>query len=929
MSSYVQKDRAAQEVFSREQSDLAGFLATLDFDLDDFQLKACRIVERDRSILVAAPTGAGKTLVGEYAIFLALHRGKKVFYTTPIKALSNQKYHDLVDRYGQEQVGLLTGDSSINPEAAIVVMTTEVLRNMLYADSPALLNLAWVIMDEVHYLADRFRGAVWEEVIIHLPEHINIVALSATISNAEEFGAWLDTVRGQTDVIVSEVRPVPLWQHMLVGKQLYDLFADCPPNQEPPINKSLLTAVAGGTNRARHSPYRRKRSGREHARQISGASRAHPKQGAGTTVARPALVTRLDRAALLPAIYFIFSRAGCDAAVLQCLDANLRLTTPTERSHIQEYIQQATLGLEAKDLSVLGFYEWREGLLRGIAAHHAGLLPTFKEIVEELFSRGLVKIVFATETLALGINMPARSVVLEKMTKFNGQSHVDITAGEYTQLTGRAGRRGIDVEGHAVVVWRPGLEPEYVAGLAAKRSYPLNSSFRPTYNMSANLVAQFGVEHTKKILESSFAQFQADKSVVGLAQRVRKNENALRGYAQSMDCHLGDFTAYTQLTRRLAELEKKAGKRHRRLELSQALASLQQLRAGDIIDIPAGKYRGLALVLSSSEHQQEPRPAILTAAAQLRRLTLQDLEGPILPLSYVKVPKKFQAKTPKDRRDMAARMRQAVRDHRPARRRARNFSLPQKDFYGKEEISNIRKKIQEHPCHACAELEDHNRWAARWWKLKGETDGLRRQIDRRTNTIAQVFERICSLLTSYGYLAQDSEGKVELTARGQGLRKIYGEKDLLLSLCLEQNLLAGADPAAAAAIVSAVVYQPKRAEGLLDLNPYPHARVEAALAVIINQWRQLCAAELDLKLTATAAPDLGMVWPIYRWARGCSLAQALEDSELAAGDFVRWVKQVIDALEQISHAAHDRADLITLCQAATGLLRRGVVSSQI
>ena len=469
------------------------FLLTFDFEFDPFQVSACHAVEDGKGVLVAAPTGAGKTVVGEFAAFFALQAGKKCFYTTPIKALSNQKYSEFVAKFGEDRVGLLTGDTSINGEADILVMTTEVLRNMLYAGSNTLTNLGCVVMDEVHYLADKFRGAVWEEVLIHLMESVQVISLSATVSNAEEFGEWLGEVRGETEVIVSEIRPIPLFQHVLIGNRLMDLF-DQPGKINPEIlqreREAIRRSSLGRSNRGRF---------------------AEPSD----RMSRADIIEKLQRENLLPAITFIFSRVGCDAAVKQCLHAGLRLTSPEERVEIRQTALRYTQNIAEEDLEVLGFQEWLTALERGIAAHHAGLLPSFKGAVEDLFQRGLVKAVFATETLALGINMPARTVVLEKLIKFNGEAHVPITPGEYTQLTGRAGRRGIDIEGNAVIQWSPTVDSASAAGLASTRTYPLRSSFSPTYNMSINLIARFGRETARRSLESSFAQFQADRAVVG------------------------------------------------------------------------------------------------------------------------------------------------------------------------------------------------------------------------------------------------------------------------------------------------------------------------------------------------------------------------------------------------------------------------------
>ena len=421
-------------------------------------------------MLVCAPTGSGKTIVGEFAVSLALSRGTKCFYTTPIKALSNQKYHDLVAEHGEDAVGLLTGDVSINGSAEVVVMTTEVLRNMIYAESPQLALLSHVVMDEIHYLADRDRGAVWEEVILNLDDSVSVIGLSATVSNSEEFGEWLATVRGDTAVIVSEHRPVPLSQYMMVGRKVFPLFE---PGTDGRVNRDLEYAIerieSGRAEEGRRDfeegrGFRSRAAGRRSGRERP-VDRTKP-------VGRPEVVSALQGRDMLPAIVFIFSRAGCDGALFQCLRSRKELTTPEEQERIAEIVDKGIKGIPDEDLQVLNYRQLRTAWMRGFASHHAGLLPAFKHIVEELFVQGLVRVVFATETLALGINMPARTVVLEKLVKFNGEAHVDLTPGQYTQLTGRAGRRGIDPIGNAVVQWAPAMDPREVAGLASTRTYP-------------------------------------------------------------------------------------------------------------------------------------------------------------------------------------------------------------------------------------------------------------------------------------------------------------------------------------------------------------------------------------------------------------------------------------------------------------------------
>ncbi|GAA4729998.1 DEAD/DEAH box helicase [Pedococcus ginsenosidimutans] len=940
MATPAERFAASAERSARRSPRLAEFSAGLDFPLDDFQEQSCRAVEAGKGVLVAAPTGAGKTIVGEFAVHLALATGRKAFYTTPIKALSNQKYLDLVRRHGSSNVGLLTGDSSVNGEAPVVVMTTEVLRNMMYAGSPTLRGLGFVVMDEVHYLADRFRGAVWEEVIIHLPEDVQVVSLSATVSNAEEFGAWLAEVRGNHEVIVSEHRPVPLWQHMMVGQGLYDLFVDeaaAPTTgaDATKVNPELLQAIRTTEQRGRWDdggrggrgsgrlPHRGHGAPRGPGGGPGGRGMARGGGGGGGRPgggpSRSEVVMRLDRDGLLPAITFIFSRAGCEGAVSQLLRDGVHLIPEAEGERIRRTVEERIQGLAEEDLGVLGYWDFVEGLTRGFAAHHAGMLPTFREIVEELFTAGRIRAVFATETLALGINMPARTVVLEKLVKFNGETHADVTPAEYTQLTGRAGRRGIDVEGHALVLWNRGLDPLAVAGLASTRTYPLRSSFRPTYNMAVNLVAQVGRETAREILETSFAQFQADRAVVGIARAVRRNEEGLEGYAEGMECHLGDFAEYAGIRQEIARLEKDGARARSASKRAEAAVSLEALRIGDVIKIPAGRRAGYAVVVqpSRSFRGEAPAPTVVTEDRQLRKLTLVDVPVPVEAVTQVKVPPHFNAKSPKARRDLATSLRIAV-PHDPPPKRPRTAPAPGED----ERIAELRRRLKAHPCHQCPDREDHARWAERWWRLKRETVGLQRKVEGRTNSVARTFDRICELLAEMGYLSADG---TEVTPQGENLRRLYTEKDLLAAECLRLGLWKRLDPAGLASVVSALVHEPRRDEA--DPSPrMPGDDVAEAVTEMQRLWSAIEDRERDLGLPLTGDPDGGMAWMMHRWASGQKLDHVLRGQDMAAGDFVRRCKQVVDLLGQIADASPE-PQLATTARRAIDAVMRGVVAA--
>ena len=868
------------------------------FQLDPFQIQACTALEKGSGVLVAAPTGSGKTVVGEFAVHLALDEGVKCFYTTPIKALSNQKFAELTERYGADKVGLLTGDNSINGEAPIVVMTTEVLRNMLYAGSSTIESLGYVVMDEVHYLADRSRGAVWEEVIIHLPTSVTVIALSATVSNAEEFGAWLSTVRGKTEIIVEEHRPVPLWQHVMAGHHLYDLFVD-----ENTINAELLALARRSHHRG--PPGRGGRNGR----------RGRGRRRDSLTPWRSEVVEKLDTENLLPCIYFLFSRAGCDDAVEQCLRAGLRLTTSGERETIRSVVSAGTMAIADEDLAALGYVDWADALERGIAAHHAGMLPAFKEIVEDLFQRGLIKVVFATETLALGINMPARSVVLERLVKWNGEAHVDLTAGEYTQLTGRAGRRGIDVEGHAVVVWSDELDPEVLAGLASTRTYPLRSSFQASYNMAINLVGQMGRARAREVLETSFAQFQADQSVVGLSAEVRKLKEAQAGYSESMTCHLGDFSEYAALREEITQKEKNAGRIASAQRKSSAEECLARMRPGDVFVIPRGKRSGPAVVIASADRPHDPRPQVLTHERQVRRVSTVDVPTAVPTLGRVKVPKNFSAKDASMRRDLA---RKAVSVAEDA-----DLDVPVRtSTNNNDEVSELRARLRAHPCHGCQDREAHARWAERYFRAQRQISDLERRIATRTHSIARQFDRVCETLVDLGYLEGQGDD-LQITESGRMLGGLYSESDLLIAQCLKADDWNNLQPHELAAVVACVVYQSRRSEG--DIRPaVPGGPIETAVDELFRTWAKLSDVERAHKLNPGPEPDAGLAWAIYRWAKGASLLTILTSNDVSAGDFVRWTRQVIDVLGQIQQAATDPA-LRDIADRAASAIDRGVV----
>jgi ATP-dependent RNA helicase HelY len=874
------------------------FAARYPFELDDFQIEAIEALDSGESVLVAAPTGSGKTVVAEFAVERALDLGSKAFYTTPLKALSNQKFGDLVARYGAAKVGLLTGDNSINSEAPVVVMTTEVLRNMLYEKSPTLLGLSCVVLDEVHYLQDPYRGAVWEEVLIHLPLSVPVVCLSATISNAEEFGEWIGTLRGPTRVVIEERRPVPLEHHYLIGHELHPMHAQ---QDGEAIPNPYIVSL--DQQEVRYHTYYRRSSGAAQHQRIP-----RPREGHRRVYVprREEVVEVLAQNEMLPAIYFVFSRAGCDRSVEWLMDAGIRLTTREEADRIREFADMRVAWMAEEDLETLGFYEFREALSAGIAAHHAGMLPVFKETVEELFKAGEVKVVFATETLSLGINMPAKTVVIEDLWKFSGERHELLTPGEYTQLTGRAGRRGIDEIGHAVVVFQRQVPFERVASLASTRTYELSSSFRPSYNMAVNLVRNYTREQAHRLLNSSFAQFLADRGVVAMEREIERDTADLAGYREQMHCHLGDFAEYWRLREKAEQIREEARKGRERVRTDAVRHALAALRPGEVIFVPRARRRGLAVVLSS----REGRPTVLAQDRKFFRLSVRDFEEPPIVLTKIPLPRSGSARSARFRRDLAARL--VALDVRPAKQRRDRL-----DARAQREAARLEELASRHPCHACPDRSTHERWAGRASQIEQRLRGIERRVKTRTETLARQFERVLGVLEELGYVRDFA-----ILPKGDVLSRIYGEGDILVAEALGEGLVTGLSPAETAALVSTVVYESR--ERVPRHADMPTADTAERYQRLDRLWRRIRRSEDSHHVELCRELEAGFATPVFQWSEGKPLQDVLAETGLAPGDFVRNCKQLLDLLRQIEEVASART--AELAHQAIESVNRGVVS---
>ena len=869
-----------------DRAELTGQYA---FPLDGFQLRAIDAIDEGKSVLVAAPTGSGKTVVAEYAIEAARRAGKRAFYTAPIKALSNQKFHDLVARYGADEVGLLNGDNTINGDAPVVVMTTEVLRNMIYARNAGLADLAFVVLDEVHFLQDTYRGPVWEEVIIHLPAPVRLVCLSATVSNADELTEWISTVRGPTAAIVEDRRPVHLENLYFLGDKTHDRMHLLPVlvNGRPNQDALRLDGEAARAGRQRSAKGKQTRARRRLV-----------------TPSRLDVVDMLEEHEMLPAIVFVFSRNQCDDAARTCLAAGLRLTTGEERDRIREIVDARLGSIEPADLAVLGYGQFLAQLEAGIAAHHAGMVPPFKEVVEACFAQGLIKVVFATETLAVGINMPARAVVIEKLTKFTGDHHALLTPGEYTQLTGRAGRRGIDERGHAVVLWSPFVPFDQVAALAASRSFHLNSAFRTTYNMAANLVRSYTSEHAHHLLNLSFAQYQADRDVVRLEARLERRQRHLRDLTELAISPYGDLDEYRALLRGAEERTPRPASigRDNPVELA-----MMKLRPGDVVYVEKGRYAGRAVVLTTAYRKGGFRLTALNTRRETLHLGELDFDEPPKSLGKVELPGDFAPNRQDFQRVVVQRLERAELAPNPTRRRARR------------ELPDVEAAAG-HPVEDDPDLADRLRAAAQADRVAREVDELRQRVRGRSQTIARDFDRVLRILTDWGYLDGWS-----LTEYGEILARTFHECDLLIVECVRLGLLDDLDPASLAGLVSVFVYEHRTAE------PPPPPWFPSP--TVRKRWQRILTVSRELQTTEEAAglpvhrePDPTFVAVAFAWAAGEGFAQVVEDEELSGGDFVRTTKQLIDLLRQLALVAPSRDTRRSADQAAAQLFR-GVVAA--
>ncbi len=840
------------------------------FELDDFQRQAIAALEANRSVVVCAPTGSGKTLIGEYAIHRALAHGKRVFYTTPLKALSNQKLRDFRELFGADQVGLLTGDVSVHREAPILVMTTEIFRNMLYGTpigevGTSLIGVETVVLDECHYMNDRQRGTVWEESVIYCPAEIQLVALSATVANSGQLTDWIDQVHGPTDLIYSDFRPVPLRFHFCDLKGLQPLLN----TKQTGINPKL------------------KRKGKPRGRQDV------PHLGM--------VVKQMQERDMLPAIYFIFSRKGCDRAVSEL--SGFSLVNPQEADELKTQIDLFLA--RNPDAGRTGQIA---PLYRGIAAHHAGILPAWKGLVEELFQQGLIKVVFATETLAAGINMPARTTVIGSLSKRTDRGHRLLTASEFLQMAGRAGRRGMDELGHVVTVQTQFEGASEAAYLGTTGADPLISQFTPSYGMVLNLLQTHTLDEARELVERSFGQYLASLHLKPQQQAIHDlDDEIVQQQEQLKDVNLDLLANYEKLQERLREERRLLKTLHHQSQevRSQDLAvALPFAVAGTVLTLKGKNIRvstplSAVLVTKVAGAGQFPYLICLGQDNRWYVITVSDVVGlhaefpRLAGADHLTPPVDMPLKPGQNR--SGSDETEAIAQQIPAM--SPELEVAPEVQAQMERTAAVEEQIQTHPVHRWGNPGTLIKRRKRLERMLAEQRDRQQKLGKQSHRYWQEFVNLMEVLQTFGCL----EG-IAPTRLGQTAAAIRGDNELWLGLALASGELDELDPHHLAGACSALVTEVSRPDSWSRYDYSPE--VGTALANLRGLRRQVFQMQHRYQVALPVWLEYEWVALVEQWALGTEWAELCANISLDEGDVVRILRRTLDFLSQIPHVPH-------------------------
>ena len=857
------------------------------FRLDRFQHEAIDALNQGHSVVVSAPTGSGKTLVGEYAIHRALAHGRKVFYTTPLKALSNQKLRDFRHQFGAANVGLLTGDLSLNREARVVVMTTEIFRNMLYAeidhpnDDP-LADVEAVVLDECHYMNDSQRGTVWEESIIHCPSTIQLVALSATVANAGQLTDWIERVHGPTRLVHSDFRPVPLAFSFCSAKGLHPLLNDEGTALHP--NAKVWRAPKGNRRKGPKTP--------------------RPPQPEPAPL--PFVIAQLAERDMLPAIYFIFSRRGCDRGVREL--GNACLVNPEEQARIRERLD-AFVAATPEAVRDGGH---AEALLRGIASHHAGVLPAWKELVEALFQQGLIKVVFATETLAAGINMPARTTVISALSKRTERGHRPLMGSEFLQMAGRAGRRGLDSQGYVVTV-QSRFEGVREAGqLALAPADPLVSQFTPSYGMVLNLLQRYSLAKARELVERSFGRYLATLDLADDEARIA----ALRAQLAQLETGGGevpweDVDDYEKQRGRLREERRLLRILQQQAEETLAhelTLALQFASEGSLVSLKAPQLKGrvtpAVIVAKVKGPGQFPLLLCLTEAnlwilVPCSAVVALHAELSCLQVPQIEVPELHHAGELRHGDGGSDGLALAV----ASLARRHDMHTPRYDLQGEVLaqaglVRHLEEELERHPAHGLGDRRQLRKQRRRCEELQSEIEERQRLLHFRANRHWDTFLQLIEILRFFGALA--GPDGLEPTEVGRTVAALRGDNELWLGLALMSGHLDELEPADLAAVLEAVSTEVNRPD-LWCAWP-PPAPVEEALHDLRGLRRELLRQQERAQVVVPVWWEPELTGLVHAWASGASWGEVIANTSLDEGDVVRVLRRTVDLLAQVPYA---------------------------
>jgi superfamily II RNA helicase len=847
------------------------------FELDRFQKDAIASLNAGRSVVVCAPTGSGKTLVGEYAIYRALSRGKRVFYTTPLKALSNQKLRDFREKFGLDLVGLLTGDASINRDAPILVMTTEIFRNMLYGTpigqvGISLVDVEAVVLDECHYMNDRQRGTVWEESIIYCPHEVQLVALSATVANSDQLTDWLNRVHGPTDLIYSDFRPVPLEFHFCNAKGLFPLLND----SKTKINPRLA-------NRGKRRQGDRGKAGRPEA---------------------PGIIytlSHLQQRDMLPAIYFIFSRRGCDKAVAEVGDLWLVNNEESQilREQIDEFLNRNPEAGRSGQIAPL---------YRGIAAHHAGILPAWKAFVEELFQQGLIKVVFATETLAAGINMPARTTVISTLSKRTDTGHRLLNASEFLQMAGRAGRRGMDKQGHVVTVQTPFEGAKEAAYLATSKPDPLVSQFTPSYGMVLNLLQTHTLEEARELIERSFGQYMATLHLRPEYDEITELQAQLAQLQEQIAAvDENELAVYEKLRQRL-KVERQILKTLQEQALSDRQEQLAMMLgfavSGTLLslkgkNIPVSSPVTAVLVGKTPGSGDTPYLVCLGYDNRWYVATTADVVDLYAELPRVEVPPEVLPPT-----EMSLKPGQSTLGDAETFAIATRIPNPIESLYMAPEVAEqlsrvtaIQEQIEAHPIHQSGNVGTIFKRRARYVELEAELEELQAVVEQQSQRHWEEFLNLIAILQHFGAL-----DNLLPTQLGQIAAAIRGENELWLGLVFASRELDNLDPHHLAAAAAALVTETPRPDSKVNFDL--SNEVTEALGKLRGIRRQMFQLQRRYNVALPIWLEFELIALVEQWALGIEWTELCDNTSLDEGDVVRILRRTLDLLSQIPHVPH-------------------------